>query len=107
MSQSSLSESPELLSEMPGKLAADLASVQIPEVCKGLQGSHKSGVEVGMQCPTTSKSLWSGPQLLLRQRSRAATLPTHLNGSCMGASLTAHVSVVEVPSPSSFYRAKI
>lgn len=48
---------------------------------------HQPGVAAGTQCPTTSKSLWSGPQLLLWQRSRAAPkselqhLPTHLSGS--------------------------
>lgn len=58
---------PELPSERPGEPAADLTSAQMPEVCKGLGGGrgHQSGVEARMQCLNTSKSLWSGPQLLL------------------------------------------
>lgn len=55
---------------------------------KDCRGCNQPGVEAGMQCPTTSISLCSAPQLLLWQRSRAALKsvllhqPTHLNGLC-------------------------
>lgn len=105
---------PELSSEMPGEPAADLPSVQMPEVCKGLRGGHQYGVEAGMQCPTTSRSLQSGPpvaSLTKKQSSseaRAAT-PTYTLEwlTYTGASLVAHVNVLGVPSPSFSYRAKI
>lgn len=58
-----------------------------PKYVRGCRGCHQPGVEAGMQCPTISKSLCSGPPLLLWQRSRAALKsllqyqPIHLNSS--------------------------
>lgn len=101
---------------MPGEPAADLTSVQMPEVCKGLQqgglspawGGSWNTVPYHLQIPL----VWPPAASLTKKQSssevRAAT-PTYTLEwlTYTGASLMSHVNVLGVPSPSSFYRAKI